>query len=332
MDFDFTPDQNEIKRTARELLAKRSGWAQVREHAEEGRYDDALWRELGELGWPGIAVADEHGGAGLGVVELVILCEELGFALGSVPLLGTATAAQVLAQAGSEAQKQRWLRGLASGELRGALGSRELLPDGPGADVAIVLEGDTAMLGPGGAIEALATIDPTRRYGRALDLTGFEELPGDVAAGVAQAAVATSAELVGVAQRALEMTVGYVKDRRQFGTPVGAFQAVSHKCAGMLLAAEGARSATYYAAWTADAAPERLPEAAALAKAAASDAGRQVTADAIQAHGGIGFTWEADVHWLFKRAQLSAQHLGASHLHRRRLGALAAADIARATA
>ena len=332
MDFDFTPDQKEIKRTARDLLVKRSGWAQVRQHAEEGRYDDALWRELGDLGWPGIAVADEHGGAGLGVVELVILCEELGFALGSVPFLGTATTAIVLAQAGSEAQKQRWLRGLASGELRGTLGTRELLPDGPDADVAIVIDGDAAVLGPCAAIEALATIDPTRRYGRALDLSGFEELPGDVAAGVAQAAVATSAELVGVAQRALEMTVVYVKDRKQFDTPVGAFQAVSHKCAGMLLATEGARSATYYAAWAADAAPERLAEAAALAKAAASDAARQVTADAIQAHGGIGFTWEADVHWLFKRAQLSAQHLGAGHTHRSRLAGLAAAQIARAAA
>lgn len=332
MDFDFTEDQHEIKRTARELLVKRSSWTRVREHAGAGRYDGALWRELCELGWPGIAVAEEHGGAGLGVVELMILCEELGFTMASVPFLGTATAALVLEQAGSDAQKERWLHGLAAGRLRGAIGTRELLPDGPGVDVAIVLDGDTALIGPGAAVEVFVTIDPTRRYGRVTDLSGFEELPGEVTTGVARAAIATSAELVGVAQRALEMTVGYVKDRRQFDTPIGAFQAVSHKCAGMLLATEGARSATYYAAWAADAAPERVAEAAALAKAAASDAARHVTADAIQAHGGIGFTWEADLHWLFKRAQLSAQHLGASHAHRRRLAALAAAHLAPAAA
>ena len=327
MDFDFTEDQHEIRRTARELLAKRSGWERVRENAEAGRYDDALWRELCELGWPGIAVAEEHGGGGLGVVELTILCEELGFAVAAVPLLGSVTAALILEQAGSDAQKDRWLSGLASGELRGAVGAPALLPDGDGADVVIVLEDATARVGTDG-VEALATIDPTRRYGRVTDLSSYEELPGDVAAGVARAAVAVSAELVGVAQRALEMTVAYVKERKQFGTPVGAFQAVSHKCAGMLLATEGSRSATYFAAWAADAAPERLMEGASLAKASASDAARQVTADAIQAHGGIGFTWEADVHWLFKRAQLSAQHLGGGHTHRTRLAALSARELA----
>ena len=332
MQFDFTEDQYEIKRTARELLAKRSGWPQMRECAEAGRYDDALWRELCELGWPGIAVSEERGGAGLGVVELVIVCEELGYVTAAVPLLGTATAALVLEQAGSEAQKQRWLTGLATGELRGAVGARDLLPDGDGADVVIVLEGEAALVGAGAAVDRLDTIDPSRRYGKISDVSNFEELPGDVAAGVARAAIAASAELVGVSQRALDMAVAYVKERRQFDTPVGAFQAVSHKCAGMLLATEGARSATYYAAWTADAAPERLAEGAALAKAAASDAGRQVTADAIQAHGGIGFTWEADVHWLFKRAQVTAQHLGGAHGHRTRLAALAAVQVARANA
>ena len=98
------------------------------------------------------------------------------------------------------------------------------------------------------------------------------------------------------------MTLDYVKDRKQFGVPVGSFQAVSHRCAQMLLQTESARSTAYYAAWAADADPERLAEAAALAAAAAANGGREVTASAIQAHGGIGFTWEADVHWLYKRA------------------------------
>ena len=106
------------------------------------------------------------------------------------------------------------------------------------------------------------------------------------------------------------MTLAYVKERKQFGVPVGSFQAVSHRCAQMLLHTESARSTAYFAAWAADADPERLPEAAALAAAAAAEGGREVTASAIQAHGGIGFTWEADVHWLYKRAQLDTALLG----------------------
>ena len=124
--------------------------------------------------------------------------------------------------------------------------------------------------------------------------------------------------------RALEMTVAYVKERKQFGVPVGAYQAVSHRCAQMLLDTEKARSTAAFAAWTADADPERLAEAAAMAKAAASDAGREVTASAIQAHGGIGFTWEADVHWLYKRAQLDAALLGGAKRHRARVAAILA--------
>ena len=123
------------------------------------------------------------------------------------------------------------------------------------------------------------------------------------------------------------MTVEYVKDRKQFGVPVGSYQAVSHRCAQMLLDTEKARSTAAFAAWTADADPEGLAEAAAMAKAAASDAGREVTAAAIQMHGGIGFTWEADVHWLFKRAQLDATLLGGAKRHRARLASILADKV-----
>ena len=159
-------------------------------------------------------------------------------------------------------------------------------------------------------VEPVATIDPTRRYGRVVGELGGEPLPGDVAGALDRGAAAIAAELVGVCQRALDMTVAYVSERRQFGVPVGAFQAVAHRCAQMLLHTEGARSAAYFAAWAADAAPERLAEAAGLARVAGGDAAKEVTGSAIQAHGGIGFTWEADVHWLFKRAQLDAALLG----------------------
>ena len=159
-------------------------------------------------------------------------------------------------------------------------------------------------------VTPLASIDPTRSAARVSASDDAGEALGDACAGLGRALVAVSSELVGVCERALEMTVAYVKERKQFGVPVGAYQAVSHRCAQMLLETEKARSTTAFAAWTADADPERLAEAAAMAKAAASDAAREVTASAIQAHGGIGFTWEADVHWLFKRAQVDAVLLG----------------------
>ena len=328
MRFTLSEDQQEIKRTAKDLLAQRSTWEKVRTNAEAGRYDDTLWSELCELGWPGIAVGEEHGGQGLGVVELATLLEELGYACATVPFLGTALAALAIEHAGSDDQKSSWLPRLASGEARGAVGAArggaaELVPDAAGADVVVLLDGDGATLVEGSAVEAVDAIDPTRRYGR-VAADGGEPLAGDVGAARDRALVAVSAELVGVAQRALDMTLEYVKERKQFGVPVGTFQAVQHKAAEMLLQAEGGRSATYFAAWAADAEPSQLPGAASIAKAWTSDAGRAATSTAIQLHGGIGFTWEADVHWLFKRAQLDAAFLGGGGSHRARVAALAA--------
>jgi alkylation response protein AidB-like acyl-CoA dehydrogenase len=177
-------------------------------------------------------------------------------------------------------------------------------------------------------ITKVAAIDPTRSAARVSVADGAGESLEDGCPGLGRALVAVSSELVGVSERALEMTVSYVKDRKQFGVPVGAYQAVSHRCAQMLLESEQARSTAAFAAWTADADPESLAEAAAMAKALASQAGREVTAGAIQMHGGIGFTWEADVHWLFKRAQLDAALLGGASRHRARVAAILAEKIA----
>jgi alkylation response protein AidB-like acyl-CoA dehydrogenase len=332
MDFDFSEEQKEIKRVARELLAARSSPAKVREAAEAGAYDDSLWQELVRLGWPGIAVsADSAAGAqGLGFVELAVLLEELGHACAATPFPSTATTAAVIEACGSPAQRSRWLEALCSGEATAGMGTRELAADADGAAVILLLDGDGAQLlaRADADVEPFACIDPTRRFA-AVAGDGEPLRPG--AAERVRAALA--AELVGVCQRALEMAVQYVKERKQFGVPVGSFQAVSHRCAQMLLATESARSAAYFAAWAADADPDRLPEAAALAAATAADAGRETTASAIQAHGGIGFTWEADVHWLFKRAALDAALLGGSSRHRIALARLAAARIrARAAA
>jgi alkylation response protein AidB-like acyl-CoA dehydrogenase len=333
MDFGLTDDQREIQRTARELLSERARAERVREHAEAARTDDALWAELCGLGWPGIALSEEHGGQGLGGIELSILCEELGRSLAPVPFLPSVLAGVVIEQAGSPAQRERWLGGLASGETIGAVslavdGTAELVIGGAEAQVIVLVEEDrTARLltADEAEVSPLASIDPTRSSARvsATEDVG-EALEGDVASGVDRALVAVSSELVGVCDRALQMTVDYVKERRQFGVPVGSFQAVSHRCAQMLLDTEKARSTTAFASWTADSDPERLAEAAAMAKAAASDAGREVTGSAIQAHGGIGFTWEADVHWLFKRAQLDAALLGDAKQHRARLAGILA--------
>jgi alkylation response protein AidB-like acyl-CoA dehydrogenase len=328
MHFDLTEDQKEIKRVAHELLADRSPMAKVRQAAEDGSYDETLWRELAALGWPGIAVSEEHGGQGLGAIALAVLLEELGYACAATPLLATATAAAVIDACGTAEQRARWLPGLAAGELGAGVGVADLAADAADADVVVLLDGDEARLLSSDAfeVEPFVAIDATRRYGVVRTGAGVGELLGAGAADRVWAAIA--AEVVGICQRALDMTVEYVKDRKQFGVPVGSFQAVSHRCAEMLLATESARSTAYHAAWAADADPERLPEAAALAAAAAADGGREVTAGAIQAHGGIGFTWEADVHWLFKRAQLDSALLGGAGRHRRALARIVAERVA----
>ncbi len=336
MDFGFSDDQREIQRTARDLLAERARGERVREHAEARTTDGELWRELSELGWPGIAISERYGGGGLGMIALSILCEELGRRVAPVPFLPSVMAASVIEHAGSEEQRERWLPGLASGEITGALGTAldgaaELVIGAPEAGVVVLVERD----GSGGVvlpaqdaeITPVESIDPTRSSAHVSARGQGQELPGEVGAGIDRALVAVSSELVGVCDRALEMTVAYVKERKQFGVPVGAFQAVSHRCAQMLLETEKARGTAAQAAWRAEADPDGLPEAAAKAKAAASQAGREVTASAIQAHGGIGFTWEADVHWLYKRAQLDAALLGGAAAQRARLAAILAERV-----
>lgn len=324
MDFDLTEDQKEIKDVARELLAARAPMSKLREAAEAGRYDDALWNEIVELGWPGIAVEERYGGQGLGAVALAVLLEELGYACAATPFLSTAVVAAVIQAAGSDEQRERWLPGLASGELTAGVGATDLVADGERAAVVALLDGDDVRLVEEPRAETLVTIDPTRRFAR---VTGDGQTLGAGASARVSAAIA--AELVGVCQRALDMTIEYVKERKQFGVPVGSFQAVSHRCAQMLLLTESARSTAYFAAWAADADPSRLSEAAALAAAAAATGGREVAASAIQAHGGIGFTWEADVHWLYKRAQLDTALLGGAGRHHRALALAAASRLSR---
>ena len=328
MNFDLNDEQQEIKRTANEFLGARFKPEKVRELAEARSYDDALWKEISELGWPGIAVPEDNGGQGLGMVELAALLEESGFACAPSPLLGTAGAALVISAAGSDEQKSEWLPKLASGEATGAFGGYAdgegtLFCDLPTADVVVTFEGDGALLALASAVdfEPVEAIDATRSYALVSEPSG-DALPGDVEGGRDRLAVAIAAELTGVAQRTLNMAVDYARERQQFGRPIGAYQAVGHRCAAMLLATEESRSLTYYAAWTADAEPESLPLAAAMAAGRAGDAGWEVPASALQVLGGIGFTWEHDLQFWLKRGRVAGRMLGTPRQHRERVAEL----------
>jgi alkylation response protein AidB-like acyl-CoA dehydrogenase len=329
MNFDFTDDQQAIKRTANELLAARFKPERMRELAEAEKYDDDAWKEMSELGWAGIFIDEEHGGQGLGIVELVILMEELGYALAPVPFLSNAAAGLALQFAGTDEQKERWLPGIASGEARGTVGmvrdgEARLVPDADSAEVIVLIgfDGSTSVVEAGsGQIEQIETMDRTRRFGR-VRAEGGEPLGGDCFAAGDRIATALSAETVGVAQKAMEMAVEYARERKQFGRPIGSYQAVSHRCAQMLLEVEGARSGAYYAAWCADAEPESLPAAASGAKAYSSDAGWRVCGSSLQVHGGIGFTWEHDLHFFLKRAKTNAMLFGSAREHRDRVASL----------
>ena len=328
MNFDLSPEQQAIKQAARDFLAGKSDLRAVRRQVELGTYDDALWVGAKNQGWTGIAVAEESAGAGLGFVELSVVMEEFGYACAPSPLLSNTAAVILLNSAGSDSQKATWLAALAAGDRRGAVGvvgpdGTAIVADAEGADVLVLVDGESGgLVEPAGAqVEPVTVIDPTRRFFR-VRAARTEPLPGDVAGALERIEVALSAELVGVGQRAMEMAVEYAKVRQQFGRPIGAYQAVSHRCAEMLLEVESARSATYFAAWAADADPVALPVAASVAKAAAAEMGWKVAAAALQVHGGIGFTWEHDLHFFLKRAAADARMFGSATAHRDRVAGL----------
>jgi alkylation response protein AidB-like acyl-CoA dehydrogenase len=296
MNFDLTEDQRTIKSTAREFLAARYPLAEVRRLAleEERGFTDRQWEEIVELGWPEIAE--------LGTVELVVLAEELGYALAPTPLQST------------------WAAGLFGAPLdgRGALVVDGLAADAAYADVLVDWDGARVT---GADVEPAESLDPTRRQFR-VSGGSREPLGGDVERARLQVAVSSAADSLGVAQRAMELAVAYAKERKQFGRAIGTYQAVSHACAQMLLEVEGARSAVYWAAWALDHEPETAPLATACAKAYAGDAGRRVPRAALQVHGGIGFTWEHDLHFFLKRGEANAHQYGSAASQRETIAAL----------
>jgi alkylation response protein AidB-like acyl-CoA dehydrogenase len=367
MDFAFSKEQEMLRSSTRDFLAKECGSKIVRKLMEGAdAYDPALWKKMASLGWTALGIPETYGGAG-SFLDLIVVLEECGRALLPGPYFATmGLAVPALLEAGSEAQKKEALGAIAEGNARATLaftepsgrwdaggvmlaagpagggwrldGVKLFVPDAGAADYLVVAartrgegeEGISLFLikgrPKGMTVTPLQTLDMTRRWNE-VRFDGVE-LDGDALMGAPHKAwpplkrtlewgtAALCAEMVGGAQKVLESSTEYAKTRHQFGKPIGIYQAVSHKLADMLVLSESARSATYYAAWAVEAdAPDRSL-ASSMAKAYVSDAYRKVAGDGIQVHGGIGFTWEHDMHLYFKRAKASEVTLGDATYHR----------------
>jgi alkylation response protein AidB-like acyl-CoA dehydrogenase len=376
MDVGFSEEQEILRASARKFLEAECPSAFVRRHmVEPESLTPRFWQRLAEQGWLGIFYPEELGGSGLGVIDLVVLMEEIGRAVMPGPFFATVLlGGAAILEAGSPAQRRQWLPQIAAGEVRATLawsepvlrwdaagitasaraagsgfilsGRKLFVAEAHQADVLVVAlrtregppmaDGISLFLVPKGAdglsIRVLSTIDPTRQLCE-VELAGVrvgaEALLGALHAGWAplervrdRALVALAAEMCGGAQRVLEMTAEYAKIRIAFGKPIGSYQGVKHRLADMLVDIENAKSLTYYAAWALDQGLAEAPLAAAMAKAYASDTARKVTAAGIQLHGGIGMTWEHDLHLYLKRAKACEVVFGDATWQRERVARL----------
>jgi alkylation response protein AidB-like acyl-CoA dehydrogenase len=276
-------------------------------------------------GWLGVEVPEDDGGLGMGGVETAVLLEEVGRHVAPVPYLQTVLALGALRRAG----RTDWVERLLSGESVGTVAARPgaLTIAAPLADVAVVIDGERLLLVDlaGRRPPREPAMDMTRPVGWLTVAEGEGETIGgadDATALLDRAAAGHAAEMLGSADRVLGMAVDYAKEREQFGQPIGSFQAVKHRCADMLVDVEGMRSAVYYAAWSIGAGHPDASIAASTAKVWCSDAAKRVMASGLQVHGGIGFTWEHDLHLYLKRSQLDQVSFGDAAAHRDRLAAL----------
>jgi len=329
VNFDFSEDQYALRDAARDFFAGESSPGYVRSTWEsETARSPELWRKLAETGFVGLTVPEEHGGLGLDEVDLVLLLEEAGSAALPEPLLETtAIGVPLLREAGTEAQQKEWLPKVAAGEavLTVQLVDAPFVVDAHIADL-LLLERDGQLHAvPAGRFSATLqpSMDGARRLFSVAAETGDDTRMTGGAPEAARAydrgAAGTAALLNGVSQRLLDLSVAYVKDRQQFGRPVGSFQAVKHKLAETLLVTETAKAAAWYAAYAiATDAPDRSA-AASIAKSYASDAQNKANAESLQVHGGIGFTWEHDLHLWLKRGKALEQAYGSATAHRARL-------------
>ena len=349
-----------IRSTARQYLDDRFDSAIVRDlmMSQDG-FDRVAWKELAELGWTGLAIPEEHGGAGLGPVEMSVLLEEMGRRVMPGPFFASAVLATTFVNEVADShQAAEYLEGLASGEVIGTVavyetprgwdpsiaamaatsdgrlsGTKRYVLDGHLADVIFV----TADTGDGIGVYAVdpkahgvevvqvPSLDPTRRHANVVldhvagQLLGPEVATAEVMNALALSSALLANESVGGAAEAMAMSVEYAKTRHQFGRPIGSFQAIKHRCANMLMKLEHAKSAAYHAARVSDD-PDEFAISAPLAASVSSEAFVWIAGENIQVHGGIGFTWEHDAHLYLKRAKMSSLILGSPDYHRHLLG------------
>jgi alkylation response protein AidB-like acyl-CoA dehydrogenase len=375
MNFGFTEEQEFLRQKARDFLADWVPMRLVRDVMEStASHSPEVWKQMAELGWMGLALPEEYGGADLGMVELCVVLEELGRSLAPVPFLPNAIAGAVILESGDDAQKRTWLRRIGAGEAIGTLaiteergtenpgdlvlraksdgdgwvldGRKLFVPDAASAAVLVVVartggEGESGLglfLVPretaGVEMVAMSSMDLLRPLYE-VSFRGAK-LPADALLGgdrdawprlervLDRGRVMIAAEMLGGAEKCLENSVAYAKERVQFGKPIGVNQAIKHKCADMLFEIESAKSITYYAAWAAREDNDEAPLTAAMAKAFVSDAYRHTSAENIQIHGGVGFTWEYDCHLYFKRAKTDEAWLGDASFHRERIAQMLA--------
>jgi len=335
MRFDLSEDQALLRGSTRDFLAAEAPLEKTRrtiEHDPRG-VDRETWGKLAEMGYLGLVAPAAAGGQGLGAVELAVVCEEVGRTCLPGPYLDVVLAASVLAAAGGQdalladvvagrrtavlaradalyAGETKETTRFANGRVRG---TKHFVPFGASADVLLVgtPEGVCLVERPFDTVP-LETLDPAQRFvtvqlDHPAKLLGPATLLG---AADRLAAVGAGAQLLGIMAKLLETTLEYVQTRRAFNRPIGAFQALQHRLADMLLRVESTRSAVYRAAWAVAAGDAEAALGCATAKAYAGESSRLVCGEAIQMHGGIGFTWELDVHLYFKRAKTLEQHYG----------------------
>ncbi|HZP40466.1 MAG TPA: acyl-CoA dehydrogenase family protein [Candidatus Binatia bacterium] len=360
MDFGLSEEQVLLKDTIRRYLDAECPTSRVRAIMEsETGHDPALWAGLADLGVPGLHVPAEHGGAGLELLDAALAAEELGAACAPGPFLACALAATALVESGHRAAAARWLPAVASGRAivtfahgedgdewdparlatrarGGALtGRKPLVPAATVADAIVVAAQDDEGPGlwlvergaPGLEVTPLRGTDMTRRVA-AVELAGAPA--AKIASGRAAidrtwdaGLVLLAADAWGGARRCLDMTVEYALAREQFGQPIAAFQGVKHQLADLATDLEPALALWWYAAHAHDRIRDRASRHAALAKAHLSDLYDRATRIATELHGGIGFTWEYDLHLWFRRAVFDRAFLGTARHHRARAATLA---------
>ena len=361
MDFAFSEEQEMLRQGARQFLSKRFSPERVAELAQSDRgWDSSSWKQIAELGWTGLSVPEDDGGAGMGFLEEAVLFEETGYGLYPGPYFSTvglalpALSGEILQKvvAGDAAVTFAWaepggpltfddLRSCGtkaepSGDEWSLTGSKVLVPDLNAVGHAVVVARAAEGLGlflVDVDVDPGATVDTTRRLGT-LDMNGQRATllvaPGEAEAVLdkirLRAYVALALEAVGIAQRALELAQEHVKTREQFGKPIGVYQGVSHQVSNIYMDTELSRSLAYWAAWCVATDDDNAERAALAAKAQAATSAVAACERSIQVHGGIGFTWEHILHRYYKRAEWIESFDGHPSAQRRALAAELLAD------